>query len=252
MGAALDIRLTVPESLALSEPQPGPPAPVRTGLAASLLLHLLALACLPPLAASWQAEPVLPAVLQVTVAAGQPQPARQTSAAVPQPRAASKPLTERVAPVARPVSVPRPVVPLLAVTNAAPEAVAVSSAVADVKAAVPAAVPDSTPAGSRIGNAEAGEESAPARVDPAYRSLFKPVYPLSARRRGIEGTVLLRVEVLPSGEPGRVEIARSSGDESLDDSAREAARQLRFNPAQKGGKPVSGWANIPYQFKLEG
>ena len=91
-----------------------------------------------------------------------------------------------------------------------------------------------------------------AHVDLASLSQYRAPYLLSAkRRRGIEGTVILRIEVLPTGEPGQVDILQSSGDESLDAPARESVRRWKFHPARHGGKPVSGWARLPYQFRLE-
>lgn len=250
MGAALDYRLLAGAPVLQSEVQTADAKPIRMAMIVSAALHVLALACLPPLAA-WQQQPESqsPVVLQVSVAAAHPRAASSAPVILPQnkkPLAASNQATQ---PSAAPLAV-KPVNHVLAAANGSAEVAAVSSAPAEVKT-LPAVQPEVAPAAARSGSAEVVEEAAPARVDPGYRSLFKPVYPLSARRRGIEGTVVLRVEVLTSGEPGRVEVARSSGDDSLDDSARDAVRQLRFNPAQKGGKAIVGWANVPYQFKLE-
>lgn len=252
MGAALDYRLLAGAPVVQGEVQTADTKPIRMAMIASAALHVLALVCLPPLAA-WQqqSESQSPVVLQVSVAAAHSRAASSAPVMLPQnkkPVAASNQATQSSA-------VPLPVKPVnrvLAAVNGAAEVAVVSSAPAEVKTTPAAATqPEVAPAAARSGSAEVVEEAAQARVDPGYRSLFKPVYPLSARRRGIEGTVVLRVEVLTSGEPGRVEVARSSGDDSLDDSAREAVRQLRFNPAQKGGKAIVGWANVPYQFKLE-
>lgn len=253
MGAALDYRLLAGAPVLPCEVQTADAKPIRMAMIVSAALHVLALACLPPLAA-WQqqSESQSPVVLQVSVAAAHSRAASSAPVILPQnkrPVAASNQSTQSTQSSAMPMPV-KPVNRVLAAVNGAAEVAVVSSAPAEVKAA-PATQPEVPPAAARSGSAEGVEEAAPARVDPGYRSLFKPIYPLSARRRGIEGTVVLRVEVLTSGEPGRVEVARSSGDDSLDDSAREAVRQLRFNPAQKGGKAIVGWANVPYQFKLE-
>lgn len=252
MGAALDYRLLAGAPVLQSETQTTDTKPIRMAMLGSAALHVLALLCLPPLAA-WQpqSESQSPVVLQVSVAAAHSRVASSAPVILPQnkkPLPASNQATQ-------PSVVPLPVKPVnrvLAAVNGSAEVAVVSSVPAEVKTTpAPATQPEVAPAAARSGNAEVVEEAAPARVDPGYRSLFKPAYPLSARRRGIEGTVVLRVEVLTSGEPGRVEVARSSGDDALDDSAREAVRQLRFNPAQKGGKAIVGWANVPYQFKLE-
>lgn len=250
MGAALDYRLLAGTPMLPSEAQTADAKPIRMAMLGSAVLHLLALACLPPLAA-WQPQPESqsPVVLQVSVAAPQARTVSHAPAAMPQSKKPLPASSHATPPADMPVPA-KPVNRVLAATNGSSEVAVVSNLSAETRA-VPTAQPDAAPAAARGSASEMAEEAAPARVDPGYRSLFKPAYPLSARRRGIEGTVVLRVEVLASGEPGRVEIARSSGDDSLDDSAREAVRQLRFNPAQKGGKAIVGWANVPYQFKLE-
>lgn len=249
MGAALDYRLVAPAPLVLTEPRLGTPKPIRAAVVGSVLVHLLALAWLPPVGV-WQQLQASAPVLQVTVSSGRAQVVKTPTLAKQQVQApASQTPSSHVANTAPVPQSLKPVSHMLAAPNGSAEVAVVSSAAAAEVKTTSAPVAEAAPANSR--SSEPAEEAAPARVDPAYRSLFKPPYPLSARRRGIEGTVLLHVEVLPSGEPGRIDIARSSGDESLDASAREAARQLRFTPAQKGGKAVSGWANIPYQFRLE-
>lgn len=250
MGAALDYRLLAGAPMVQEEARAADAKPMRMALIVSAALHVLALACLPPLAA-WQSQSdsQSPVVLQVSVAAP---PSRVVShAPVVMPQAKPVPAASSHATPKAALPLPaKPVNRVLAAENGSAEVAVVSSTPAETKVAATAPL-ETAPVGTRSSAPEAAEEVAPARVDPGYRSLFKPAYPLSARRRGIEGTVVLRVEVLTSGEPGRVEVARSSGDDSLDDSAREAVRQLRFNPAQKGGKAIVGWANVPYQFKLE-
>jgi protein TonB len=55
-----------------------------------------------------------------------------------------------------------------------------------------------------------------------------PVYPIAARRRGIEGAVLLAVRIDGSGDPQHVAIAKSSGNDMLDAAAQTAVAQWRF------------------------
>ena len=71
-----------------------------------------------------------------------------------------------------------------------------------------------------------------------------PAYPMSARRRGIEGEVELRVDVDSDGRPRLVTIARSSGDRQLDGAAARAVEQWRFAVAA----PMA--IAIPIQFRL--
>jgi protein TonB len=78
-----------------------------------------------------------------------------------------------------------------------------------------------------------------------------PHYPYSARRRGIEGTVMLKVLVTAQGLVEVVQVERSAGHADLDQSAMEAVRRWRFQPARRrGGEPVAMWVLIPVQYKL--
>ncbi|RMD68336.1 MAG: energy transducer TonB, partial [Gammaproteobacteria bacterium] len=80
----------------------------------------------------------------------------------------------------------------------------------------------------------------------------KPRYPRLARRRGLEGEVLLEVKVGSAGLPLRVRVVRSSGHPVLDRAALEAVSRWRFAPARRGGIPVTATTRIPVRFRLEG
>ena len=77
-----------------------------------------------------------------------------------------------------------------------------------------------------------------------------PAYPSSARRLGQEGTVILRVLVLASGDAGSVDIFHSSGSSQLDEAALSAVRKWRFIPAKNGRNVVDCIINVPITFKL--
>jgi len=91
--------------------------------------------------------------------------------------------------------------------------------------------------------------------EPDYRAAYldnpRPPYPLAARRQGLEGRVLLRVEVLANGSSGRVEVKSGSGYEILDRGAREAVKAWRFVPARRGGEALVAWVDIPIAYRLE-
>ena len=80
-----------------------------------------------------------------------------------------------------------------------------------------------------------------------------PNYPEFIKKMGIEGKVILSVEVLKSGKVGAVEVLKSlqEGENGLDESAIEAVKQWEFSPAKSGGKPIACWVNIPIEFSLE-
>jgi protein TonB len=79
----------------------------------------------------------------------------------------------------------------------------------------------------------------------------KPPYPPLARRRGYEGTVRLKVEVLASGKVGRIWVKNSSGYAILDRSALKTVKDWSFIPARFGNIPVKSTVIVPVTFKLK-
>ncbi len=75
-------------------------------------------------------------------------------------------------------------------------------------------------------------------------------YPVLANIRGIEGRVTVRVEVLPTGRPGKMWLKQSSGSGILDQNAQEQLKQWRFVPARKYGQAVSAWIDVPVLYRL--
>lgn len=91
----------------------------------------------------------------------------------------------------------------------------------------------------------------PPRYNAAYLSNPPPPYPLAARRRGIEGTVLVRAEISAGGECLRVELKKTSGADILDQAALQAVKGWRFVPAKRGSQALVAWVEVPITFKLE-
>lgn len=91
----------------------------------------------------------------------------------------------------------------------------------------------------------------PPRYNAAYLSNPPPAYPLAARRRGVEGTVLVRAEISAGGECQRAELKKTSGHEMLDQAALEAVKKWHFVPAKRGSQAVVAWVEVPITFKLE-
>jgi protein TonB len=79
----------------------------------------------------------------------------------------------------------------------------------------------------------------------------KPPYPEVARRRGYEGTVRLKVEVLATGGVESIGVQESSGYEILDRSALKTVKHWKFMPAQYGGIPVKSTVIVPVTFQLK-
>jgi TonB family protein len=78
----------------------------------------------------------------------------------------------------------------------------------------------------------------------------RPEYPRTAREAGWEGTVMLRVEVLPDGKAGVVSVHQTSGYAILDHAALTAVQRWRFSPAMDGNFPIYSVVHLPVRFDL--
>jgi protein TonB len=85
---------------------------------------------------------------------------------------------------------------------------------------------------------------------PLYKENTPPVYPEVARVHGYEGIVLVSAEILPDGRVGNMKIRKSSGYAILDQSAIEAVKPWKFEPAKKSGNPFTVWVELPIKFIL--
>ncbi|SFU83042.1 energy transducer TonB [Pseudoduganella namucuonensis] len=83
-----------------------------------------------------------------------------------------------------------------------------------------------------------------------YRNNPAPEYPAMAQDRGLQGHVILKVQVLASGKPANVLVDKSSGHKILDDAAVKAVLSWAFDPAKRGQTPIDGWVKVPLNFKL--
>ena len=94
-----------------------------------------------------------------------------------------------------------------------------------------------------------GRNVVPPRPDATIRNK-PPGYPADAARRHAEGTVALRVHVAENGTPLAVDVVETSGDASLDRSAREAVALWRFQPAREGGQAVPFDYEMSISFRM--
>ena len=88
-------------------------------------------------------------------------------------------------------------------------------------------------------------------VDEKVRLLSKPEphYSEEARRQGIIGTVVLRVVFTSTGEVTQIRAIQQL-PLGLTERAIAAAREIKFQPAKKGGRPVSVYMQLEYNFNL--
>ncbi len=91
-------------------------------------------------------------------------------------------------------------------------------------------------------------------ISPASRNRYlhnpKPRYPRAAKKRGIEGMVMVNVRVGRDGRPLEVLIHTSSGYGVLDRAALKAVRGWRFEAARRGNTRVEGKVLVPINFEL--
>ncbi len=152
--------------------------------------------------------------------------------------------------VAAPVPTPLPVQRNTVSETPAPTAVNTPAAAA----AVP--VTDARPAPVHVPAQTHAAPPAPAERGPVtvssveYLQPPKPDYPISAKRAGEQGKVLLRVLVDEKGQPERVDIRESAGFARLDEAARQAVLRASFKPHLEDGRAVPVYVMVPISFAL--
>jgi len=110
---------------------------------------------------------------------------------------------------------------------------------------------ESASASSNAQTADTTPVLQPARYNAAYLNNPPPGYPLAARRRHIEGNVLVRAKVQADGSCSHVELKLASTSDLLNKAALDAVKNWRFVPAMLGEQTIAAWVEIPITFKLE-
>ena len=139
-----------------------------------------------------------------------------------------------------------------------PSVIAVERVDAAPVLAVPVAVAEVPPVPVVVAKASVAA-NAPVRQDAiepphfnvAYLNNPRPAYPPIARKLGVEGVVLLRVDVSAKGTPEKIVIAQTSGASSLDEAAMKAVQGWTFVPARRGDTPVAHPVEVPIRFQLK-
>ena len=98
----------------------------------------------------------------------------------------------------------------------------------------------------------AGAPPAAAGVQPPVLVTFqKPEYPIVARRMGVQGDVVMRLQVDATGAVTGVELVKGvSQTAGIDEAAVKAARSARFRPATQDGRPVPSSYTLTLPFRL--
>ena len=84
---------------------------------------------------------------------------------------------------------------------------------------------------------------------PVLLSKTEPEYSEEARKAKHQGTVMLYVQIDPSGHATNIKVVKSLGL-GLDEKAMEAVAKWKFSPGKKDGKPVTVEATIEVNFRL--
>ncbi len=216
-------------------------------VAASLAAHVLLLTLLP----GWVARrdvPLPPLTVELlkqdppeTVPPELPRPLPMETRAERAPPELAKPA------VRQPQTMQPAQAPILTAPPLPPDAPP-SPAAAMVPEQRPAPPPPEAP---RAPSSPAVAPVTPPRSDAAYLNNPRPAYPLAARRRGDQGTVLIRVLVTAEGLAASVGLEKSSGHSALDEAALAAVKTWRFIPARQGAQAIESPYVVPIVFKVE-
>jgi len=84
----------------------------------------------------------------------------------------------------------------------------------------------------------------------AYLNNPAPSYPTGAKRKGVEGKVLISVLVKTDGTAAIAKVQKSSGSNDLDEAALEAVKDWKFIPARRSGQIVEASVIVPVEFRI--
>lgn len=107
------------------------------------------------------------------------------------------------------------------------------------------------PAGSPGAAAQPAPRDGGPQVGVRSKAATPPRYPAAAFEAGITGKVILLVDVAADGSVADVQVETSQPQGVFDQVTLDAARQWRFEPAMKGGKPVAGRIRVPVTFEMD-
>jgi TonB family protein len=78
-----------------------------------------------------------------------------------------------------------------------------------------------------------------------------PPYPPQALHQGVDGNVVLLVDVGADGKPTHVQVQHSQPAGVFDAAAVEAAKRWTFEPKRANGKAVASRVQVPVRFEAQ-
>lgn len=76
-------------------------------------------------------------------------------------------------------------------------------------------------------------------------------YPKAARKKGVQGTVIVRFVIEEDGKVTNAELVRDIGEGCGEEALRVVKLMPNWNPGKQGGKYVRVWYSLPLKFRLE-
>ena len=88
--------------------------------------------------------------------------------------------------------------------------------------------------------------------DQTVKITFKPQPAYPDQSKGsicVQGTVILRIEFLSTGEIGKITAVKGLPN-GLTENTIESARRIRFMPAKRAGRPITVSKQVEYPFSI--
>ena len=155
------------------------------------------------------------------------------------------PLTEQIK---RPPPPPRPSIPIPTESEDVPEDLTIETTDLDLTDIPP---PPPPPEEEDELNIFVAYDEAPSPIG-GFLAIQRALrYPEIARKAGIEGRVIIQVQISVTGRVVNAKVIKSLGHSGCDEAAIKAIKTVKWKPALQRDKPVEVRVAIPVIFKLK-
>jgi protein TonB len=149
----------------------------------------------------------------------------------------------------RPPPPARPAVPIATESEDVPEDETIESTELDLSELPPP--PPPPPAEDETATIFVPYDSPPQPIGGFEAIQGRLVYPEIARKAGVEGKVIIWVQVDEKGNVVGTKVLKSLGNNGCDEAAIAAIKSVKWKPAMQRDKPVKVWVSIPVFFMLK-